>query len=57
MLSELSHQFYLRWSFYCCMIVRDLTLRSANSFGTRSHFWPAHSVTSCSQIAHVHVPL
>ena len=35
-LSDVSHQFHLRWSFYCCTIVRDLTLRSANSFGTGS---------------------
>ena len=29
-----ARQFLLRWSFYSSMIIRDLTLRSATSFGS-----------------------
>ena len=29
-----ARQFLLRWSFYSSMIIRDLTLRSAASFGS-----------------------
>lgn len=32
--TKLAQQFLLKWSFYCSMIIRDLTLRSAASFGS-----------------------
>ena len=31
---QAARQFLLRWSFYSSMIIRDLTLRSAASFGS-----------------------
>ena len=33
-LAEASRQFLLKWSFYNSMVIRDLTLRSAHSFGS-----------------------
>ena len=39
-LKDVAHQFHLRWSFYCSMVVRDLTLRSAPSFGTETTQMP-----------------
>ena len=32
--SEAARQFLLKWSFYSSMVIRDLTLRSAASFGS-----------------------
>jgi regulatory factor X 1/2/3 len=33
-LNEMARQFLLKWSFFCSSIIRDLTLRSAVSFGS-----------------------
>ncbi|CAF0939756.1 unnamed protein product [Didymodactylos carnosus] len=32
--AKMAKQFLLNWSFYCSMVIRDLTLRSAASFGS-----------------------
>ncbi|CAF1309168.1 unnamed protein product [Didymodactylos carnosus] len=32
--TKMAKQFLLNWSFYCSMVIRDLTLRSAASFGS-----------------------